>query len=207
MLEGLSQIPIDQVIYRLANPPQVRDALFDLQLSLEDALETLDFFALKSAEDAITLLDTPFLEDASYRPSPTRFSNGTWRVFYSALEPETAEAERAHWCRREAQSMSATSRQFHYRQLRCRLKGNGYDLRLMRMQWSFLTGDGTYPRCQALAKQAKDAQATAMLCPSARNENGTTTPVFVREVLSEPTILGIAILVFESSGELHVIHA
>jgi hypothetical protein len=205
MLEELNQLAIDQIVYRLANPPAVGAALADLPVSLEDALDTLDLLELRSAEDATTLLETPFFEDPSYTPRPTRFSDSTWRVFYSALELETAEHERGHWCGKEAQPKPATLRRFHFRQLRCRVNGSGYDLRPKRMEWPFLTGDDTYPPCQALAKEAKAAAASTMLCPSARHENGTTTPVFVREVLSEPAILGVTILELSPSGEIDII--
>jgi hypothetical protein len=205
MLEELNPLAIDQIVYRLANPPSVSAALADLPVSLEDALETLDLFELKTAEDATTLLETPFLEDLSYKPRPTRFSDSSWRVFYSALELETAEHERGHWCRKEAQPTLGVSRRFHFRQLRCRVNGYGYDLRPKGIEWAFLTGDDTYPPCQALAKEARAAAASTLLCPSARQQNGTTTPVFVREALSEPAILGVTILQLEPSGELNII--
>src|SRR5262245_2775764 len=112
MLEDLEQLAINHIVYRLANPPGIRAALADLSTSLEEVLETIDFLGLQSAEDATTLLDTPFREDTTYKPLSTRFSDSSWRVFYSALEPETADAERAHWCRKEAQSTPPTSRRF-----------------------------------------------------------------------------------------------
>jgi hypothetical protein len=68
MLGELNPLAIDQIVYRLANPPSVSAALADLPVSLEDALETLDLFELKTAEDATTLLETPFLEHPSYNP-------------------------------------------------------------------------------------------------------------------------------------------
>jgi hypothetical protein len=205
MLEDVEQLAINHIIYRLANPPRIRAALADLSTSLEEVLETIDFLGLQSAEDAASLLDTPFREDTAYRQPPTRFSDGSWRVFYSALEPETAERERAHWCRKEAQSRPPTSRRFHYRELRCRLDGNGYDLRPKHADWPFLTGDTTYPPCQALAREAKEAGATAILSPSARRSGGTTAPVFVRQILSAATILSLVVIEIEASGETRVI--
>jgi hypothetical protein len=205
MLEELEQLEINHIVYRLANPPRIRAALGDLSTNLEEVLETIDFLGFQSTEEAATLLDSPFREDTDYKPRPTRFSDGSWRVFYSALEPETAEAERAHWCRKEAQSIPPRPHRFHYRELRCRLNGNGYDLRPRHGDWPFLTGDNTYPPCQALGREAKEAGASAMLSPSARRTGGTTAPVFVRQILSTPTILGVVILQIEESGETRVI--
>jgi hypothetical protein len=71
-----------------------------LQADLATALDTTDF--LKSAEDddALNMLTSPFRADPSntFVPETTRYSDGTWRVFYSALESATARAEKAYWC-------------------------------------------------------------------------------------------------------------
>jgi hypothetical protein len=174
-------------------------------MTLEDALATLDFVSARNAEDAVLLLETPFINNANYKPSVTRFSDGSWRVFYSALEPETAEQERAHWCRKNAQSNPTAVQRFHYRELRCRLDGHGYDLRPKREDWPFLTGDETYPPCNALAAEARTNGAHAMLCPSARRPKGTTTPVFAREALSQPVILNLVVLQIEADGRVEIL--
>jgi hypothetical protein len=206
MLEGLERRIIDSVVHRLANPLRIRAALADLSVSLAEALEAIDFLEASTAEAAVTLLDAPFRSYTNYKPRPTRFSDGSWPVFYSALEPETAEAERGHWCRKEVQSTPPVSWRFHYRRLQCRLNGSGYDVRPKSIDWPFLTGDNTYLPCQALAKEVKGVGASAMLCPSARRETGTTLPIFVREMLSEAEVLGVVILQIEPSGEITVIH-
>jgi RES domain len=82
---------------------------------------------------------------------------------------------------------------------------NQGDLRPKHADWPFLTGDTTYPPCQALAREAKEAGATAILSPSARRTGGTTSPVFVRQILSAATILGVVIIEIEASGETRII--
>lgn len=206
MLDQLNKAAFDYLVYRLANPPRIRLALADLSTSLEEVLETIDFLGAKSAEEAATLLETPFRDDLTYKPNATRYSDGTWRVFYSALEPETAETERGHWCSKNAQSSPPAVRRFHYRQLRCRLNATGYDIRPKQADWPFLTGDSTYPPCQAVAKEAKILGAHAMLCPSARRQDGTTTPVFERHVLSEPNILNVIVIQVDAAGGIQVFH-
>ena len=94
----------------------------DAGATLEDAIETIEFIGGDNSNDAVLMLNTPFEINPSYRPSPTRFSDGNWRVFYSALEVETAEKERGYWCSREIQSDPPAQRHFHYRELRCRLQ-------------------------------------------------------------------------------------
>jgi hypothetical protein len=205
MLERIATLVINEIVYRLANPPRMRAALAELGADREGVLETLDFLKTTGAEDVSVLLSAPFVDDPIYTPSPTRYSDGTWKVFYSALEPETCEAERAYWCFRNVQSDPPATRQFHYREFRCRLNGTGYDLRPMRDKWPFLTGDtSTYPKCQDVAREARTALASALLCPSARHKDGTTAPVFVREVLSDGTILGLVHIQIDANGRISI---
>jgi RES domain-containing protein len=205
MLEDQEPTAIDHLVHRLANPPNIRAALDDLHMTLEETVETIQFLGTSGSTDAITLLETPFKAYSSYKPSPTRFTNGTWRVFYSALETETAEHERAHWCRKELRSQPPISRRFHYRHLQSRLSGQGFDVRPRHKDWPFLTDDDTYPQCQALASEAKSREADALLCPSARRPGGTTAPVFERYALSNPTILGVVVLEIEASGGTQIV--
>jgi hypothetical protein len=205
MLESFPKIVIDETVFRIANPLRVRAALVDLKADLQDALETIDFLGMSGADDAEFMLNAPFQDDptTSYKLRPTRFSDGTWKVFYSALETETAEAEMAYWCRRELQSEPPGLLRLYYRELKCHLRGKGYDLRPMRPEWPFLTGEvENYSECQAVARKAKEAQADAMLCPSARLDSGTTSPVFVRPALSEAAILGLVIFEIDEAGAI-----
>ena len=58
----------------------------------------LDFLRDRHEEDSLeSLLDKPFEAKPQINPQPTRFSDGTIRVFYSALEIATAEVEALEW--------------------------------------------------------------------------------------------------------------
>jgi hypothetical protein len=83
MLEDSSQIAIEEVVFRIANPPRFRAALADLNASLEDVIETIDFLGAANEQDSGLMLTVPFQEDptGNFKPSPTRYSDGTWRVF------------------------------------------------------------------------------------------------------------------------------
>jgi hypothetical protein len=85
MLEDREIIGISETVYRLANSPRLRAALTELGMDVNQALETIDFLQATPADDVSVLLTSPFAEpNGDYRPNPTRFSDGTWRVFYSA---------------------------------------------------------------------------------------------------------------------------
>lgn len=203
MLENIAPISIDETVYRLANPPRVRAALDVLGTDFEKVIETLDFMKASSADDVADLLTSPFAAD--YTPPPTRFTDGTWKVFYSAIEPETCEAERGYWCARELQPNPRTPQRFHFREMRCRVTGPGFDVRPMQGEWPFLTGDdSTYPKCQELAQEARGAKADAMLCPSARRAGGSTVPVFVQIALSDAAIVGSVVIQVDVQGNTAV---
>jgi len=206
MLETIDPIEIREIVYRLANPPHLRAALAELETEGAEALEAIDFLRGTPTDDATVLLTGPFADNSDYKPISTRFSDGTWRVFYSALDPETCEKEVGHWCVRNMQSDPPVLRRFFYREFSCHLDGRGYDLRPMRDTWPFLTGDiSTYPQCQDLAREARTGNADAMLCPSARHRDGTTAPVFVLQVLSGVTILGVVGIEIDSNGTIRAI--
>ena len=204
MLESLAQSAIDEIAFRIANPRQYSEAIAELGANLQDIVETVDFVGGFGQSEAINMLDSPFVKDPSFAPKPTRYSDGSWRVFYSAIEQETAQEEWAYWCKRRLLPNSCPQK-FHYRELRCRVSGPGYDLRPRHPEWSFLTGDEyCYPQCQAVAKEAMGANAVAMLCPSARRGGGTTLPAFARAALSDPVILGSVTIEFDVTGEINI---
>jgi hypothetical protein len=206
MLEATGPIEVHEMVYRLANPPGLRAALAELEMEATEVLETINFLQGTAADDASVLLTSPFADKSDYKPISTRFSDGTWRVFYSALDPETCEKEVGHWCLRNMQSDPPVLRRFFYREFSCRLNARAYDLRPMRDKWPFLTGDvSTYPKCQDLAREARATNADAMLCPSARRKDGTTAPVFVLQVLSGVTILGVVGIEIDSNGAIRAI--
>jgi hypothetical protein len=210
MLEEIESIEISETVFRLANAPQLRAALEQLGGDLRDINETIDFLqAAPTDQVSLLLIAGPFAApSASFVPSPTRFSDGTWRVFYSALEPETCEKEVGEWCRRTLQSLPPASQRFYYRELRCSLNGRGYDLRPMKEPWLFLTGGvDTYPECQELAREARMRGAQAMLCPSARRDAGTTSPVFVQQVLSNGAVLGVVAILIDQDGTISAVRS
>jgi RES domain len=206
MLTGVNRASLDERLFRLANPRRIRKSLMDTGATLEEAIETIDFIGGDNSNDAVLMLNTPFEQNPSYRPGPTRFSDGTWRVFYSALEVETAEAERGYWCLREIQSDPPAQRHFHYRELRCRLQGEAFDVKAKLADWPFLIGDHpAYPQCQNVARAAVQENADALIAPSARKDGGTTIPVFKRAALSNPEILGAVVFQVRADGSFTII--
>ena len=186
--------------------------LGEMGLDAEDVDEILEFLGERRG-----WANGQRLLDASFAPKPqlearkiaaTRFSDGSIRVFYSSLEPETAELEVMHWYADAA--VGSSRRVAYYNRLRCRFRGPAVDLRPGVSDWTFLTddGDGAYARCQALAREGIERQIDGFLTPSARRADGTNVPVFRRQSLSEPEILDVVALSrHASTGEVMVKHA
>jgi hypothetical protein len=205
MLTGIEHSNIAETLFRLTNPPRFKRAMMDLRATLQETIEVIDFLGADNLDDAKVMLDRPFEVSANWTPRPTRYSDGTWRVFYSALDPETAKAEVGYWAGRELLSEASEPRHFHYRIMRCQIDGHGFDIRSKLEEWPFLVGDeDQYPQCQSVAREAIDVGGDALICPSARRLGGTTVPVFVRSVISAPEIVGAVVLRVEPSGDYSV---
>jgi hypothetical protein len=200
LLEALQRERITVRLCRLANTRRRLAALEALGLNFTDIDAVLSF--LGGDGDPTELLDAPLRFDPSYRPGPTRFSNGAWPVFYGALDWQTAETEVSYHVAKAAAGTEAT---LHYQRLECQLAGDGYDLRPHAATWPFLSNPAeAYPQCQALAGEARTSGAQALLTRSARYPAGVNAPVFSRVALTGAAIVGSAALI-SKAGSVSVV--
>ena len=192
-------------VFRLASQLQDEAFLRTEGFDGETVNEMLDLLASRNASDR-----TEDLCDEVFRPKPqlqkaehrTRFSNGSFRVFYSSLEPETAEAEARHSFRKCA-GKPTTSRTAFYSRFSCRFDGSIKDLRPMRETWPDLTHDSDYRFCNDLGTEAAASGLDGLLTPSARRANGTNLPVFRRRAVSNPVVQAVVAMTLDpSSGEV-----
>ena len=160
--------------------------------------QSFDSEGVIEMEELVSSHGTPYLlhqlRDAPFRPrsrlSPaggTRFSDGSFPVFYSALEAETAKAEVKHWFPKRFEVPLSRPRTLHYVRFLCEFSGTTKDLRADKTQYPELTSED-YRFCQGLGSKAVAADLDGFLTPSARRENGTNLPVFKRNALDLPTI-------------------
>ncbi|MCC7046364.1 MAG: RES family NAD+ phosphorylase [Alphaproteobacteria bacterium] len=193
MLEAVAQTPLEANVCRLANMRRRLEALRALGISLVDTEEALRF--LNGDGNAIELIDAPLRDDPTFRPSPSRFSDGSWRVFYSAVDWPTAEAEIGYHVIKAAEGVpDATPTYFQC--LECAVAGPNYDIREHAATWKFLTdpSESSYPKCQELAAEARRNKSSALQTFSARRPDGVNVPVFDRAALSDPKITGSAVV-------------
>ena len=127
------------------------------------------------------LLDNPFRR----KHGRSRFSDGSFPVFYSSLDSETAEAESKYHLSRYA-GRPERSRTMFYRRFSCRFEGVEKDLRPKLGEWPDLVHSSDYTFCNHLGKEAQVSGMDGILTPSARRLEGTNLPVFRRRALHEP---------------------
>ena len=204
MLETLSEFAFDDQIFRLANPRNLGQFLRDFDA--RDAAEIGEFMGFAEVADLTDLLDSPFTRKSFLAPprnfgTPTRFSDGSYPVFYGALEEATAKAEVTHHYAREARGDLSTARTLYYTLFHCRFAGNVVDLQQQTHVWPDLVSDLTdNPFCQSLGAEGKARGLDGFLAPSARAPLGTTVPVFSRPSLADPAPDGVVEFSFDAAA-------
>jgi len=142
------------------------------------------------------LLDKPF-QPKSQLNDISRYSDGTFPVLYTALEVETAEAEVKHNAINYFLGQSTERRTIYYLRLLTDFNGKTKDLRKKHKAWPDLTHNNNYNFCNEIAREAVNDGLDSLLAPSARNKNGTCTPIFNRNTLSNPETEGVTSFTYD----------
>ena len=174
-------------IYRLA--PLLQDDQFLAELELDALGEQEMQQLLVAAGYRPTSLEE--LCDAPFRPKrrlkrKTRYSDGSYPVFYSSLDPKTAEAEVAHWFRKGFGGSPQGQRSAYYQRFTCLFEGEEKDLRDKQSEWPELVHDSDYTFCNRIGTEAVRLELDGLVVPSARRENGSNLPVFKRPAIRDP---------------------
>lgn len=180
-LDGLAGKRNRRRVFRLAVTPDrdfVESLGFD-QRSTEELQQAISDAGYRSGLNE--LLDGPF----GRKPERSRFSDGTFPVFYSSLDIETAEAESKHHLPQYA-GRPEHSRTMFFRRFSCRFEGVEKDLRPKLGEWPDLVHPSDYTFCNRLGGEARASRVDGLLAPSARRSKGTNLPVFQRWALDDP---------------------
>lgn len=204
----LDEIPSERgqrIVFRLSREPAGDDQfLASLDLDPEASDELLNTLSDGTPRDPILeLLDGPFRPRTKLR-NATRFSDGSFPVFYSALALETAETEVAYWFRRSYAGKPQSKRTAYYQGFRCAFEGLEKDLRSKVLDWPDLMHDSNYSLCNRLGAEARDRTIDGLVVPSVRHE-GANMPIFTRQAVSDPKLEGmVAITLSPETGEVSV---
>jgi RES domain-containing protein len=114
-----------------------------------------------------------------HRLSPSRYSDGSYRVLYTATKPEVAKAERFYrlieWFK--TSGTPSVSDFFIYS---CNVKGKCINFTKNWKKNKKLVHPKKYDYCQSLGERARKSGADYILVPSARKLGGCCVPIFTK---------------------------
>ena len=206
MLEELQNQRSQRRVFRLATIPHAMELLADLGVDPLGADELRELLAdAGRATNMNELCDGPFRPKRKFR-SRTRFSDGSFPVFYSSLELSTAEAEVRHWFPQYS-GQAQQPRTGYYQRFSCTFEGVEIDLRPKIDDWPDLVHDTDYTFCNQLGAEARSSNVDGLATWSARHE-GTNVPIFERGAIGNPNLEGVvALTYYPDSGEVTVVDA
>ena len=146
------------------------------------------------ATDERALLDTPFRRKR--QRWATRFSDGSFPVFYSSLDAETAQAEVRHWGP-SVLAKPSQPRTAYYRLFHCMFHGVAKDLRPCREAWADLVHKTDYAFCNRIGAEAIQLGLDGLVTWSARRPEGANLPVFSRASLRDSVAEELMALTYE----------
>ncbi len=192
-------------MFRFASLFKSDDTIAQLGFDSQERKELISCLAEHHLTDDLDpLLDTPFKQKS--RSNPTRFSDGTFPVFYSSLDSKTAAAETKHWVP-ERLGRPSEPRTIYYRQFSVHFDGTEMDLRSKVGEWPKLIHDNDYYFCQQIGAEARQLDLDALVTWSARRNEGTNLPVFSRHAISQPRQEGLVAMTYDpATGEVLVRH-
>ena len=189
MLEEFRRDSRHEAVLKLASLPKS---------SIEEALlrRGLNPSSIEDAKAVLALVSTPVTPNDVVGYSFTkhgappifgkgRFGDGSFPVFYTALERETCEEEIKHHLQEAIATVPFTR---FYQLITCEFSGVVLDLCGKERDHPDLVSktESGYPFCQALARTARSSGIEAFHTPSARRNGGICTPVFSHSSLANP---------------------
>ncbi len=173
MFESLALIHGALDAIRLSTSRDKVAALLEMGVDRADIDEGIKYYGdLDASPEAH--LRWIFDEGGQGKSDPTRFTDGSLPVLYTALDLSTATAEMAHWL----SPLPGVS--VYFRSLTVAFLGKYKDLNQAESLPTFLTGqqeDGCYVDCLGVSREALRESLDAFKTPSARYLQGVCFPI------------------------------
>jgi hypothetical protein len=178
-----SRFPPSGLFDRIADPADL-DAVF--------AIEAMTNPRLREEANALRLIPadrrvsgpgtTPVMAAFTHlNPEGSRFSDGSWGVFYAAHSVATAVEETA-WHRE--QFLAATSEPASDLEMRCYRTSFDCKLHDLRGGWRAEQSPDSYVASVALARQLRDAGSNGVVYASARHAGGECVALFYPDLIA-----------------------
>ena len=185
MLEEIPSRRNRHQVFRLATIDLDDDFMAELQLDPQGVNELRKLLVEGRHTDSLEeLLDGPFRRKRRFKRQ-TRFSDGTFPVFYSSFDAPTVEAEVKHWLPRYI-GQPRNPRTVYYQRFSCTFDGVEKDLCSKIRDWPQLTDGSDYTFCNRLGVEARTLKVDALVTLSVRHKAGVNLPIFSRETISNP---------------------
>ena len=117
-------------------------------------------------------------------PQGSRFSDGTWGVFYAANDLDTAIAETKHHRERFMRATEQPRTELDMRVYLVDLAGDLHDLRGRKETYPLVYHDDSYAVGQNLARRLRGDGSNGVVYDSVRRAGGECAAVFIPRLLS-----------------------
>lgn len=202
MLENLPIATYENMAYRFAGEGNLKELAQSMGLDVEGEVELRDLLIeTGQLSDVNTVLDGPFSEKRLLPPGGTRFSDGSIRILYSALEEATARSEILHWGPKIMLEGATTARKVYFRLVRFVFEGQVIDLRPKTRDWDFLVASEWSKECRQIGMETAQVDIDGLLTYSARLKTGTNLPIFKRQSARNPEYISLWSLIFEPADQ------
>ena len=205
LLGALPTHTVHATVFRLAGYQSGARFLQEQGFNPSQVDEMMMLLRSRGFEDSLNeLCDEPFRRKSRLRKKghKSRFSDGSFPVFYSSLEAETAEDERKHWFV-QFSGQPTGARTWHHLLFACDFSGTTKDLRPKTDDWPALTHHSDYDFCNKLGLEAIETGLKGLLTPSVRHAGGTNLPVFARDAIMNPVAEVLVVMTHDpSTGEV-----
>lgn len=185
MLEEIPSQRNCHQVFRLATLDLDEDFMTELRLDPQGVDELRKFLVDDLLTDNLEeLLDGPFRQKRRFNRQ-TRFSDGTFPVFYTSFDAPTVEAEVKHWLPSYI-GQPRSPRTVYYQRFSCTFDGVEKDLRSKIKDWPRLMDGSDYTFCNRIGVEASTLKVDALVTLSVRHKAGVNLPIFSRETIGEP---------------------
>lgn len=184
---------IEELILRKVSSPKDFEIISQLDSMTNERLrQGRGEIDIVTPEDRVSGKGSQFIMAAfSYRnPEGTRFSDGTYGVYYAAHDLATAIAETKHHTERFMRRTNEGPMRLERRALRANLIGHLHDLRGLESKLPDVYSPTSYTASQRLAKELSKEHSFGIVYDSVRRDGGQCAAVFRPPVLSvcEPDV-------------------